>query len=392
MNRCARLFAWSAPWLDHQEALRMKRLAGISSLAVIFSSVSGCGWLWGEEGYFRDRGSDYLDARQTAPMQLPPNVEIRRLDPLLQVPLNVADSQRGSDFDVPRPQALRSTQEASEFSLQQSGDSRWVVAQRAPAEIWPMLRQFFEDNGFRIAEERLQVGEFITAWQPLDALSAPMARRLSGRASEQASSGEIRVRVRVEPGVQRNSSEIFVSSTLRPSGSASQGGSAGRGDAGLDAALLDEMTASLARSAERGGSVSLLAARDFDAPSRVSLSEDGNGNPFLSLDADFDRAWSSVGRALEMGNVRVDDINRSLGVYYINLAEKADKDEKPGFFGRLLGRGEDPEDVEARAERYQVRLTRVAEGVQVTVEKDMNTFAPEEVARRVLSLLQEHLG
>lgn len=370
----------------------MKRLAGFSALAVIFSSISGCGLLWGEEGYFRDRGSDYLDARQTAPMQLPPNVEIRRLDPLLQVPLNVADSQRGSDFDVPRPQPLRSTQEASEFSLQQSGDSRWVVAQRAPAEIWPMLRQFFEDNGFRIAEERLQVGEFITAWQPLDALSAPMARRLAGRASEQASSGEIQVRVRVEPGVQRNSSEIFVSSALRPSGSASLGGSAGRGDAGLDAALLDEMTASLARSAERGGSVSLLAARDFDAPSRVSLSEDGNGNPFLSLDADFDRAWSSVGRALEMGNVRVDDINRSLGVYYINLAEKADKDEKPGFFGRLLGRGEDPEDVEARAERYQVRLTRVAEGVQVTVEKDMNTFAPEEVARRVLSLLQEHLG
>ncbi|GAB3382952.1 outer membrane protein assembly factor BamC [Azotobacter armeniacus] len=370
----------------------MKRLAGLSVLVVVLSTVSGCGWLWGEEGYFRDRGSDYLEARQTAPMQLPPSVEIRRLDSLLPVPLNVADSQRGNEFEVPRPQPLRSTQAVSEFSLQQSGASRWVVAQRAPAEVWPMLRQFFEDNGFGIAEERLHIGEFITAWQSLDALSAPMARRLGSRASEQAAGGEIRVRVRVEPGVQRNSSEIFVSSALRPAGSTAEDGLTGRGDAGLDAALLDEMTASLARSAERGGSVSLLVARDFDAPSRVSLSADGNGNPFLNLDADFDRAWSSIGRALEMGNVRVDDINRSLGVYYINLAEKAEKDAKPGFLGRLLGRGEDPEDVEARAERYQVRLTRVAEGVQVTVEKDMNTFAPEEVARRVLSMLQEHLG
>ncbi|MEQ4505644.1 hypothetical protein, partial [Pseudomonas sp.] len=36
----------------------MKRLAGLSALALIISSTSGCGWLWGEDGYFRDRGSD----------------------------------------------------------------------------------------------------------------------------------------------------------------------------------------------------------------------------------------------------------------------------------------------------------------------------------------------
>ena len=34
----------------------MKRLAGLSTLALIISSTSGCGWLWGEDGYFRDRG------------------------------------------------------------------------------------------------------------------------------------------------------------------------------------------------------------------------------------------------------------------------------------------------------------------------------------------------
>jgi len=368
----------------------MKRLAGPLALAATFSGISGCSWLWGENGYFRDRSSDYLEARETAPMRVPPNLDVRRIDPLLPVPRNVADIRRGGDFDVPRPQPLRSVPELSEFSLQQSGSSRWLVAQRTPAESWPMLRQFFEEGGFRIAEERLQVGEFVTAWQPVDTLSAPMARRLASRAGE-AAEGEIRVRVRVEPGVQRNSSEIFVNSALRPVGSSLGDGQAG-GDLGLDAALLDEMTASLTRRAEQGGSVSLLAARDFDAPSRVTLSRDGNGNPFLSLDADFDRAWSSVGRALEMADVRVEDINRSLGVYYVNLAERAEKGKKPGFFGRLLGRGEDPEEVEARAERYQVRLSRVASGIQVTVEKDINTFAPEEVARRVLGMIQDNLG
>ena len=41
----------------------------------------------------------------------------------------------------------------------------------------------------------------------------------------------------------------------------------------------------------------------------------------------------------------------------------------------------------------QKRLTSSAGGdVQVTVEKDINTVAPEDVARRVLTLIQENLG
>jgi outer membrane protein assembly factor BamC len=372
----------------------MKRLTGLSALALIIGSASGCGWIYGEDGYFRDRGSDYLEARQTAPMQLPANVETKRLDPLLPVPQQVASSTVVGEFEVPRPQPLAVLADASEFSLQKSGESRWVVAQRVPAEVWPVARQFFADNGFQISEDRPQTGEFSTAWQRFDALSASMARRLSSRVSGVAPDAETRVRVRIEPGVQRNTSEIFVVSAERPAGSTADVAFTNRSsNPSLDAALLDEMLVALARSAEQGGSVSLLAARDFDAPSRVSLTEDGNGNPMLSLGADFDRAWSGVGRSLEMADIRIDDINRSLGVYYVNLAEGAQKkDQEPGFFGKVFGSGPSKEEIDARAERYQVRLTAVGDNVQVTVDKDIDTVAPADVARRVLILIQDNLG
>jgi outer membrane protein assembly factor BamC len=238
----------------------MKRLAGLSALALIIGTSSGCGWLWGEEGYFRDRSSDYLTARESAPMQLPPDVRARSLEPLLPVPAAVPTPSADGEFEVPRPRALR--------------------------------------------------------------------------AGELASGGE-----------------------------------------------------------QPGGSVSLLDDRRFDAPASVTLDQDGSGNPFLTLSSDFDRAWSAVGRALQDADVRVDDINRSLGVYYINLAEGAEKpDEEPGFFSRLLGGEDAAEEIDARAERYQVRLTRVGGGVQVSVEKDINTVAPADVARRVLELIQDRLG
>ncbi|PHN27858.1 outer membrane protein assembly factor BamC [Pseudomonas sp. ICMP 561] len=371
----------------------MKRLAGLSALALIISSTSGCGWLWGEDGYFRDRGSDYLEAQQTAPMQIPPGVsETKRLDPLLPIPRNVADDTAKGEFVVPRPQPLSTVADSSDFSLQKSGNNSWVLAQRAPAEVWPVAHQYFEDNGFRIAEDRPQTGEFSTTWQRLDELSAAVAKRLT--ASGTASDAETRVRVRIEPGVQRNTSEIYVVSAERPAGSSADVPFTDRAtNVALDAALTDDMLASLSRSSALGGSVSLLAARDYDTPSRVALSEDGSGNPVLNVGSDLDRAWSSVGRALNQGEWRVEDINRSLGLYYINLAERADTPEnKPGFFGRLFGSKETKEEIDARAERYQVRLSKVGDNVQVTVEKNINTVAPADVARRVLGVIQDNLG
>ena len=76
------------------------------------------------------------------------------------------------------------------------------------------------------------------------------------------------------------------------------------------------------------------------------------------------------------------------------VAEGAKKpEEKKGFISGLFGSEPTKEEIDARAERYQVRLTRNAGGdVQVTVEKDINTVAPEDVARRVLTLIQENLG
>ncbi|WQG58576.1 outer membrane protein assembly factor BamC [Pseudomonas sp. RTB3] len=371
----------------------MKRMAGLSALALIISSTSGCGWLWGQDGYFRDRGSDYLEASQTAPMQLPPDLAAaKRLDPLLPIPRNVADDTAKGEYVVPRPQALSVAADSSDFSLQKSGDSRWILAQRAPAEVWPVAHQYFEDNGFRIAEDRPQTGEFNTTWQRIDELSASMAKRL--QSSGVAADGETRVRVRIEPGVQRNTSEVYVVSAERPAGSTANVEFTNRSvNTGVDAALVDEMLASMSRISEKGGSVSLLAARDYDTPSRVSLTEDGSGNVVLNLGEDLDRAWASVGRALEQGPWRVEDINRSLGLYYINVAEKAvKKDDEPGMFGKLFGSTPTKEEVETRAERYQVRLSKVGESVQVTVEKNINTVAPAETARKVLGVIQDNLG
>jgi len=334
----------------------MKPLAGCALLALLLAS-QGC-------GYLRDRSNDYQQAQQRPPLQVPQGLDeqFRPLDPLLPIPEQVADSSPDPNYKVPRPQALPSVT-PTEFSLQDSGTSRWILALRPPAEVWPLALSYLTDKGFNLASQNAQTGELITNWKALEPV------------------GEYRVRVRIEPGVQRGSSEIFVVSAQRPLNSRANipFPEHSRPDA-LDNLLLDELLAGLTQSAAQGGAVSLLAAH-FDSPGKVSLTENNQGQPVLILDTDFDRAWSSIGRSLESAGLTVADRNRSQGLYYIDNA----KGQSSGFWSKLWGEGGKKENA-----AYQIHLNEASGQIRVSVEQNGNPAAVDS-ARRVLNLLQQHL-
>lgn len=371
----------------------MKRFAGLSALALIISSTSACSWLGltGKDGYFRDRSDDYLAARQTAPMQLPAGVKSKPLDDLLQIPDNVATS-KVTEYKVPRPPLLLPTTGIySDFTLQREDDNRWLVARRTSAEVWPMALQFFESSGFQIAQQNQANGEFITAWQPRKDLSSALGPGSEDREDENSDS-DIRIRVRVEPGVQKDTTEVFVATALRDKDSGDED-LEWLTDTGVETSLLEGMMTSMASNDQETTEVSLLAEREFDAPSLARVSDDASGNPQLTLGTDYDRAWSSIGRAIEVANIRVDDLDRTTGVYYVDLARGADEqnDDEPGFFDWMLGASDDDaesEDADSQAERYAVHLTQTGNTVQVVVQTNAGGAAPYEVATQVLEQIR----
>lgn len=348
------------------------------------------GWLWGDNGMFRDRANDYQESRQLPMMKVPAGMDTRPIDPMLVIPKNVADSRFVGGYDVPMPQKLQVVAEGTkDFSLQVTPDQRWLIALRPPPNLWTPIRNFLSENGIHIAEEKPSMGEMVTAWQKSSDYSSVLRQAAP-------STGELRLRIRIEPGVRRNTSEIFVLVARRASDMPSGEGLdwPTHSDSGaLETAVLDEIQTSLSRTVTGGDSVSLLAERDYDAPSRVFLIKNSAGHPVLQLDTDFDRAWSRVGSALESADIRVEDLNRTLGIYYINLAEGSSgrSSKKQGFWGALFHSEPDPEELEARAERYQLRVAKASDGIQLSLEKDLHTLAPVEVSRHVLVLLQEHL-
>src|SRR5690554_7514595 len=261
----------------------MKRFAGICVLAVIASSVTGCGWLMGKDGYFRDRGGDYLEARPTPVMQLPAGTQAKHLDPLLPIPHRITAAAPTDDYKVPRPQALPASAFSGDFSVQKSGPLSWVVAQRIPAQVWPVAQQFFESNGFIIAEERPHLGEFTTQWQAPSELNPALAQQVWSAGKPHVM--QMSFRVRIEPGVQRNSSEVFIDQAKRSTASSTASSWTDGTTTGAEAqVLLTELNRHLTERHEQGDSFSLVASKTYDTPKRVALIDGGNGVKVLRLD------------------------------------------------------------------------------------------------------------
>lgn len=369
----------------------MKPVLNALTLVVISAGLSGCGYLFGEDGFFRDRGTAYQSAVIEPRMTVPAELDSKPIGDLLPVPGQIGGITEGK-FQLPRPQALNVGADFSEYSLQQNGGDRWLLAQRSPASLWPQVRQFLSEYRVPVAGESATLGEMETAWLAFDEdADNPLMRRLlpAVGANQRTVDQEQRFRLRVEPGVQSGSSEIKVLHMQRSQGTDRDEWPATSDNSNLERAVLAELETYLSQASDLDSAV-LSTVDEAPAARRSTLDQDGAGNPVLNIPTDFNRAWAAVGQALAEADVHVADIDRSAGVYYVNPGQSAVEEDKPGFFGRLFGRNAEPE--QGNAQRTQVRLTSVGNRVQVTVEDSIDTSADSSQARELLRRIHDNLN
>ncbi|MFW6167957.1 MAG: outer membrane protein assembly factor BamC, partial [Ralstonia sp.] len=120
-----------------------------------------------------------------------------------------------------------------------------------------------------------------------------------------------------------------------------------------------------------------------------SLISQANGQPVLNVPEPFDRAWRTVGLALDRVNFTVDDRDRSQGVYFVRYADTRAEANAPGFFSRLFS-GTKIEDLK-RAKRYRVVVKDSGTSSTVLVQNDDGSAQTGDIGKRILSLLDEQL-
>jgi len=330
--------------------------------AVAVLALAGCGWLGGDDGMFRDRGGDYLAAKEIPPLTLPEGVSTDAIQDYYFVPAIDAGAQPRAEADVPRPLRLVAGDTDNMVRIQSLGAARWILVQQVPGQIWPRVRDFLLVNGIVVALEDGDAGLLETGWL----------------VPEGATDFE-RYRFVLRQGLQRNSSEITVVNQVAPAPAA--GAPAAEepwpqvsSDPAREKLFLDTLAQFLAENAELGAAVS-LKAQDIDTSTRMYVVNEPV--PHINLELVGERAWASLGYALDKAGFVVDDRDADGRIYYTTYTGRDDEEDDRGFWSRLFGLGKQ----EKVSGSYRVLLQPgTREGwMEIHVEKDGDAFRENEL-------------
>lgn len=346
--------------------------------------------------------SEYKSSRATPVLEVPPDLSNATIDPQTGIPeLDAGGSMTYSAYenaaasvDQRREQAV--LPELQNVGMERSGDKRWLVVKASPGQVWPLVREFWFQNGFTLKFEDPTIGIMETDWAE-NTLDVPRGfiRDWLGRLLPQLNSASTRdkFRVRLERGVERGTTEIYVShrGAETRSQKSREGEFEGWRPRGSDPELEAEMLTRLMiyfgvneQRAER------MLATSRDQRERAHMIRDGNGATALSLEEEFSRAWRRTGLALDRVGFTVEDRDRSRGLYYVRYMDPDRvSDDDDGLLSKLKfwESGSDEEHENA----YLISLVAAESNTQVVVLDKEGQRDTSTTADRILTLLHEQL-
>ena len=303
--------------------------SAVSGLALL----GGCGFMFGDDGVFRDRSEDYKKAPEVPVVAVPEGKDTRTLREIYVIPDVEEKVVPVGEFEVPRPAPLVAGDGEEVVRIQKLGDDSWALIALAPGQVWPQVRSFLSAAGMQVASVDARAGLIDTTWLSLEGKTL-----------------QSRFRFRMEQGVQRGTSELHV---LQMNQSRSSDWPPRSDDLAQETEMLSAVAQYLADSAD-SSPVSMIANQGLSAGGKISLQENEQGQTFIRLELPFDRAWASLDRALEKSSFAVTDRDRSNGIFYADfLGPQEEEDE--GLFDWLWG----DEEHEFQDESFLITLTAI---------------------------------
>ena len=342
---------------------------------------------------------DYRGAKKAAALEVPPDLTQLQRDNRYAVPdakgiatASGFQQSRGVQGAAPVAGAETVGPVASEaVRIERAGDQRWLVVKQSPEQLWPQLRQFWEDMGFTLETESAATGTMETNWvEDRSKIPQDFLRNTLGKVFDKAWSTGMKdkFRTRLER-LPDGSTEIYVShrgaeEVLVGVQKESTTWTSRPNDPGLESQFLARMVAHLTGTKD----VKTAEATVTNAPLQPQHAKLVGDK--VEVDEGFDRAWRRVGLALDRVGFTVEDRDRVQGIYFVRYVDP-DAAKTDGFFKRLFTFGEDEKAKEAQRFRVLVKAQQGASVSEVTVQTNDGKPATSPTAAKILKLLSEEL-
>jgi len=281
--------------------------------------------------------------------------------------------------------------------IARDGERRWLVVEKPATELYPQVKDFWQENGFLLTIDSPSTGIMETDWaENRGKIPQDWIRSTIGGALDSIyDTGERdRYKTRLE-APKPDETEIYITQkgalekcvtdttgsclytiwTSRPN------------DPELEAVFLARLMERLGMTQEQAKA--MVAAPLGPKTPKAKLVQEANNQAYIELGVGFDRSWRDVGLALDRSNFTVEDRNRSSGVYYVRYINAKDVGDKKGFFSNLFS---SKDDSKLQAKKYQVLVKSTGENsANVYVQDADGKPENSQAGIQLLTLLSDQL-
>ncbi|RQU84611.1 outer membrane protein assembly factor BamC [Burkholderia cenocepacia] len=373
------------------------RAIQLSVVALALGALAGCDTL---NDYLAPDRVNYKNTGSAPPLAVPSDLKpVQTTQQFVAPPTNAglgtlpprATTQAGNATD-----GIPSAQDPLGMHIERDGDRRWLVVDgRTPEQLWPILKEFWQENGFSLKTDAPSTGIMATDWAENRAnIPDDWFRRTIGRVIDFAYSSGTRDRFRtlVNRTSDGNTDISITHSAMEEMMVGPQGGTSSRWEERprnpvLEAVFLSKLMQKFGLTDAQAKQL-LTDARPSTAPAQVS--DTSGGAATLQLAESFDRAWLRVGLALDRTNFTVDNRDREKGMYTVRYANSMEELKRDGLFGKLFYGG--PSAAKPGKE-YLINVRAQGNGgTQVAVVGANGQVDNSSDAQRLISLLHAQLN
>ena len=348
-------------------------------------------------GIIESKKIDYKSSDKLPTLEVPPDLTAPAGDNRYAIP----DGQGGttatlSTYSQEREAAPSGTQTVlpmqDKARIERAGSQRWLVVQATPQQVWPVIKDFWQETGFIVNLESPETGVLETDWAenraniPQDIIRRSLGKVLDGLYST-AERDKFRTRIEQSAG----GTEIYISHRGMMEVYANEGKDKTvwqprPADPELEAEMLRRLM--MRFGVEESRAQTLLTQQQTPEQARI-LTE--AGAPVLEMDEDYSRAWRRVGLALDRVGFAVEDRDRSKGVYFVRYIDPGvDNDSKrdEGVLAKFAFWRSKKEQV---SPQLQIVVTETGEKSRVTVTGVEGKAADASTQTRIINLLHKEL-
>ena len=310
----------------------------------------GCSSMSGPDGFFPDTKYDFLDEQVADEIILPDHLNQPNKENHFPVTNNVIIEE---DIDVPKPRQIFASSGTSAVQLRRLGELMWVYIETLPSTSWPIAKNYWDTSIYSVISANPENGKIKVDFDDESILE-----------------------MRIEHGIKEASTEIFLYVVNKNNNEILSNPEFIRSE-------LEKMVNYLAQSVNNFSGTS-LAAQNLNENKKAKIFSE-NGQTVISLELSFDRAWSSVSKALDAANIIANDKNRSAGIFYVSYQQE----ERNGFFS-FLGFGKERNSSTLSNESdFEVTITEKNNKSYVRARPTNNNI---EEAEELLSKINEALS